>query len=311
MLVDIKAYKNAKQARVLKERKTFNVLDNGRSTDFIMPGFATGCDLSCSYCFVARHRAMGNPIEQYTNLRTIWKETEKHFKKLPLKKEPNQCDPYYWTYDIAENTDALLPRNINTTNIFIEAFMRGSNVKPSFATKISNSTKLIDVNQYNEKGKPRRARVRASLMPQRISTIVEVGTSPIESRIRNLNSMYLKGYEVHINFSPIILTKAWLQDYKELFKLIDSILLPEVKEQLKCECIFLTHSEKLHNSNLTWNAKAEPYLWNPNVQELKTTQRGDSSVVRYKALTIKKKAIEDFRTHLATYLPYCKIRYIF
>ena len=279
------------------------VKPNGRSTDFIVPSFATGCEMACSYCYVARHRAYANPLEQYSNKEEIWFNVETHWRSLPQNKTPNQCDPVYWTYDIGESTDCLSPKNIDITNWFISKFMT-TNAKPSFATKLSGTRGLIDI--------PRRsmARVRVSLMPQKISDLTEKATSKINKRIDGINKLYELGYEVHINFSPVIVYDYWKKDYIDLFKTIDKALSNEVKEQLKCEVIFLTHHAGLHESNLKWNKEGEEVMWKPNWQELKTTQRGDSSVLRYK-YEIKNKLCDGFSLLLKEHLPYCKIRYIF
>ena len=75
-----------------RQRKGLVCRPNGRSTDFIAPNLATGCELGCSYCYVARHRDYGNPLEQYTNRAEIFKSVLDHYVTLPAK-PPNQCDP--------------------------------------------------------------------------------------------------------------------------------------------------------------------------------------------------------------------------
>ena len=42
----------------------------------------------------------------------------------------------------------------------------------------------------------------------------------------------------------------------------------KLKNMMACEIIFLTHHEKLHESNLRWNPEAEELMWNPDMQEL-------------------------------------------
>lgn len=64
------------------------------------------------------------------------------------------------------------------------------------------------------------------------------------------------GYEVHLNFSPVIYYPDWQADYQELFEQIDDVLSPQAKQQLQAEIIFLTHNENLHERNLKWNPSA-------------------------------------------------------
>lgn len=286
-----------------KPRKTLNVRVNGRSADFIMPSFAKGCELGCTYCYVARHAAFGNPVTLYTNVDEMLAAVEKHWSKLPPK-SPNQCDPKAWTYDIGESTDCMSPHILPTTNQVIEYLTTHTGAKPTFATKLKLNNKLVDV-------KPGFARVRMSLMPQNIASVVEIGTSAISSRIASIDLLISKGYEVHINFSPVIGYKGWTSDYISLMQQIDASISEEAKKQLKCEVIFLTHHPKLHESNLTWNPEAEKLLWQPEQQEFKVNNRGDCEVIRYKAFSVKRYMENTFKHLVQNYLPYCEIRYMF
>lgn len=306
--MDLGQFMSAKKSgAIVRDRKGLQVRPNGRSSDFIIPSFAIGCPLVCAYCNISRHRAFGNPVEYFYNVEEIWEATRRHWLGLPGKTVPNQCDPVYWTYDIGESTDALAKQNIQVTNWFIEKFLLESRAKPTFATKLANDRYLpnlsIDLTYC--------ARVRVSLMPEAISKVVEPVTSPVAKRIAAINPMVSKGYEVHINFSPVIITDDWQKQYVQLFKQIDQELSFEAKRQLKCEVIFLTHHPRLHESNLAWAPEAEQLLWRPELQETKTNERGDNQVLRYRAFTTKRAAIESFKLMLQQHLPYCEIRYIF
>jgi DNA repair photolyase len=146
-------------------------------------------------------------------------------------------------------------------------------------------------------------------MPQRVADIVEVGTAKMIDRLHGLNLAYSKQFQVHLNFSPVILYQGWEVDYVKLFKLVDSILLPEVKAQLQMEVIFLTHSDRLNQLNLEWIPQAEKLLYVPTIQEYKINERG-SKVLRYK-VSLKQRAIAKFKKLVKQEIPYCNIRYIF
>jgi spore photoproduct lyase len=287
-----------------RERIGLKILPNGRSADYIIPNIATGCEtVGCAYCYVSRNNKEGNPLTLYTNLDQIIDATIKHHQTLPPKIS-NQCDSLLYTYDIGEATDCLTPLVIQNTNKVILKLTE-QNIKPTFATKLGhhkNIEKLINV-------KPNSARVRMSLMPQELSSILELGSSSIISRIEGIEYALEKGYEVHVNFSPIIITKTWLEDYKNLFHLIDQKISNKAKEQLKAEVIFLTHDIKAHQHNLKFNAEGEKYLWRPELQEEKTNNR-NSSVLRYK-FKYKNIVINKFKQLFKEHMPYCTIRYIF
>lgn len=306
-MIGLPMYQAAKKkGRSERVRKGLAPKPNGRSADFIMAGFATGCQLACGYCYVARHRAFGDPLETYTNLDAILAATKRHWQRLPAK-EPNQVDPRYWVYDIGENTDCLTPAVRPLTLRTLDYFFGETQAKPTFATKVAGGSLLPEL-VGPERGM---ARVRASLMPAALAKVVEAGTSPVAARIEAVNEWVERGYEVHLNFSPVVATDTWKADYAGLFAAIDRVLTSAAKAQVKAEVIFLTHHPRAHELNLSWNPEAEALLWDPARQEGKTTHRGDGDVVRYRAFGVKDRVVAAFRRLLAAHLPYCPIRYIF
>lgn len=305
MLTTKEYFKLKKAGFTTREKKSLIIRLNTRSSDFIIPNVAKGCDLACSYCLIARHEPQGNPVTLYSNVDKIIAQTKDYCSKLPPK-IPNQVDPTYYVADIGEACDCLGPSVLPLTNRLLTELTQIPNCKPTFATKAcspSRVAKLIDCPI------PYKARIRASLMPQRVADIVEVSTAKMIDRLHGLNLAYRKQFQLHLNFSPVILYQGWETDYIELFKLVDSILLPEVKAQLACEVIFLTHSDRLNQLNLEWIPQAEKLLYVPTIQEYKINERG-SKVLRYK-VGLKQRAIARFKELIKQEIPYCNIRYIF
>lgn len=62
---------NLKQNKTESVKKDLSIKVNGRSADFILSNPAVGCQLHCSYCYIARNRPAGNPLHKYTNLDEI------------------------------------------------------------------------------------------------------------------------------------------------------------------------------------------------------------------------------------------------
>ncbi len=89
------------------------------------------------------------------------------------------------------------------------------------------------------------------------------------------------GYEVHLNFSPVIYYEGWLEDYAALFDQVADSITPRTRAQLRAEVIFLTHNDQLHEVNLRWHPRAEGLLWVPELQEAKTSETGGRNV-RYR-----------------------------
>ncbi len=287
---------------VLGVRKGFPVRVNGRSGDFIAPGFASGCAMACAYCYVPRRKGFANPISTFVNIDAVLKAVARHAAKQGPK-VPAQTDPDYWVYDVGENSDcsvdALISDNLKDT---VARFRDLPNAKASFATKYVNR----DLLDYDPQGK---TRVRFSLMPQEVARVVDVRTSPMRERMSAVNDFVAAGYEVHLNFSPVILYEGWSADYAALFAELDDTLSPAAKVQVKAEVIFLTHNEALHEVNLRWHPRAEALLWTPETQEAKTSQMGGDNV-RYRH-GFKGERVREFRALLAKHMPYCPIRYAF
>jgi DNA repair photolyase len=239
----------------------------------------------------------------YNNTQDIINAVIKFHSKLPPK-TPNQCDAKRWSFDIGEASDCLNNELIDKTNLIIQSLV-AENIKPTFATKLghpANINKLIDVPKDT-------ARVRMSVAPPYLIEQLELGSCKLEDRLAGIEVALNKGYEVHLNFSPIILYRTWKKDYEQLLELIDKTISEEAKKQLKCEVIFLTHSSTLHEESLTWNPEAEKLLWTPFNQEIKTNTRG-SLLLRYNN-TYRTLGMNTFRSMLNDLLPYCEIRYIF
>lgn len=279
------------------KRKTFLIRPSGRSTDFISPSFGYGCLYDCSYCYMKRHKPEGLSVA--TNIGDILTELNNHAYFTPVEK-PNQTHAEYTTYDISCNEDfALHAKYYDWERIF--AFFRDHPVAMgSLATKYVNP-KLLD---FDPKGK---VRIRFSLMPQYMSTLHEPNTSKIIDRVKAINAFVEAGYDVHVNFSPVIVEDNWLEDYEELFNMLNDYV--EYKDQVLAEVIFLTHNEKKHEANLKKHPETEVHLWNPAIQEEKVSQYGGTNI-RY-ARHLKSLYIDAFTALHDRIIPWNKIRYIF
>lgn len=295
-----KWFKTKNENLILGIKKGLKNEPNKNSSDFIAPSHVNGCLASCQYCYVARHKGGGNPATVFVNVDEIAASVISHANSLGKKSIPNQQDKDHWIYDIGCNSDCSIDAVYSDNpKYLIEQVGKSKYAKATFATKYVNEEAWLNL---DHKG---RTRIRYSLMPQRVSKAIDIRTSPIKDRINSINNLVDAGYEVHLNFSPVVLYKEWREDWVELFKDIDSTLSQKSKDQLKCEVIFLTHHEGLHNKNLDWNPKGEEFLWKPDWQEEK-----GRNVLRYR-LDYKRRAINIWEALIKEHLPYCEIRYIF
>lgn len=297
------------QVLVLGVRTTLTHVDNGRSADFIAAGSSNGCLSACQYCYVARRKGGSNPLTIFVNIEEIANSIDRHQQQLGPKPEPNQTDPHLWTYDIGCNSDLSIDAMIcDNPGYLINAFRSMAHAKATFATKTVNDHYWL---QFDPGG---HTRIRYSIMPQPVARYVDIGTSRISERIASINRLVAHGYEVHLNFSPIIIYSGeehgadqWRHDWATTWQEIDDTLSPAAKAQLACEAFFLTHSAELHDINMQWNPRGEDFLWAPERQQPKRT-KPDVLVYDY-ART--REEVARFRAGVEKYLPYCPVRYIF
>jgi len=278
-------------------RKSMLIRPSGRSTDFISPSFGYGCLYNCSYCYMKRHKSVGLDISKNTG--DILTEINNH-SFFSVVDKPNQTHADYITYDISCNEDFALHAKYHDWQRIFEFFREHPIAMGSFATKYVNP----DLTVFNPESK---IRIRFSLMPQIYSDKLEPNTSPIIDRIKAIDAFIDAGYDVHINFSPVIVYDNWLQEYEELFHMVNDYV--NYKDVVKCEVIFLTHNENKHYYNLSNNLQGEELLWNPDIQESKISQYGGDNI-RYKH-NIKSKYIKEWVNLHNDIIPWNTIRYIF
>ena len=306
---DLSHYKAKSDLLVLGRLKTRECKWSGRSSDYIAPSLANGCFGGCTYCYVDRHKKI-NPITLFTNIDEILETVDRHVAALPWPKPPDQTDPVYWLYDIGCNSDVSVDYSISDSIGQAFRFYRDHpRAKATFATKFVNR----DLLSFDPQQK---IRIRFSLMPSKVSKLVDVRTDPVEKRLEAINDFYDAGYEVHVNFSPVILYhqvngsfRDWEEDYRELFRQLDAATRGDVQKQMKCEVIFLTHNAGQHLDNLAINPKAEELLWAPELQETKQSQFGGVNI-RYEH-RLKSQMMDRFVGLLKEEIPWCGVRYIF
>lgn len=288
---------------VLGVKKGLTCRPNERSSHFVAPSISNGCTMACSYCYVPRRKGFANPITIFVNIEQICNYISRHAGKQGDFFTPDQIDPHYWVYDIGENGDCSVDAAIcDNVRDFVALFRSLPNAKATFATKFVNRELL----SYDPQ---RKTRIRFSLMPQSISKIVDIRTSPISERIAAINDFAAAGFEVHLNFSPVIYYDHWLQDYSLMMDEINDVVNDAAKSQLQCEIIFLTHNTLLHDINMEWHPKGEDLLWRPELQETKFSQTGGKNL-RYKR-GLKSELVREFVDLVQKKLPYCHVRYAF
>lgn len=279
--------------------KTLKTRDNGRSADAISPNFIYGCLGGCmkSYCYVGRYNH--DKVYVNTNVNDILLSIDQWINKQPWPKVPNQCDPVRYVVDIGCSTDiALMQKYIkdHLENIFYYFTDLKDEAKFSFATKYPSMFRPEEfgVNLEDQ-------RIRVSLMPQKYSDILEPNTDPIITRLVQIPRLQ-QLMEVHINFSPIIYTEGWLDEYRKLFEKMKAMGIGDIK----AECIFMTYNNIQHERN---SDAVNELLWRPEIQEAKDSQYAPDNI-RYQ-YQLKRKMVQEFISLYSEFYNPENIRYIF
>jgi len=270
--------------------RTLDTKPNNNSANCIAPNVIYGCFGGCvsTYCYMSRYNGkrvfVNKNIEDIFNSVVEWEKT--------YTKVPDQQDPVFTMVDIACNTDLVLMQKHMPIPLhdYLRMYDKHEQLNTTMATKYPELLKL-DVNHFNKK-----PRVRVSVMPQKYSNILEPKMSSILSRIHDINRLKDLGWEVHINYSPVIFVKDWYQQYEELFTSVK-----DIAGENKCEVIALTN-HKLQMIKAPDEAQ-ELMKWSSEI-------KNKSGVMRY-PLRHKGRWIEEFKELYSQYFDRNTIRYIF
>ena len=277
---------------MVKQQKTKTLVTkpNNNSANCIAPNLVYGCFGGCidTYCYMSRyngHRVFVNEnVDDIFNSVVEWEKT--------FTKEPDQQDLVYTMVDIACNTDlVLMQKHLPEPLIdYLKRYDNHPQLNTTMATKYPNLLNL-DVKDFNKL-----PRVRVSLMPQKFADILEPKMQKIESRIHEINRLKDLGWEVHINYSPLVFTHGWKDEYRDLFEAVK-----EIAGVNKCEVIALTnHHYQMEKAS-------------PEAQELMKYScevKNNSGVMRY-PLKWKTGWLNEFKKEYEKFFPLDTIRYIF
>ena len=274
----------------LQTTKTLVTKPNNNSANSIAPNLIYGCFGGCvnTYCYMARYN--GHRVFVNTNVLDIVSSVYDWADKYV--KVPDQQDPKYKMVDIACNSDLVLMQKHLPLPLlnYLEMYDTHDEINTTMATKYPKLLKL-DVNHFNKK-----PRVRVSIMPQNYSDILEPKMQKIDSRIQDINRLMDLGWEVHINYSPVVIHNKFRESYNNLFKQVS-----ENSRLTKCEVIFLTN----HPLQMAKAGDKAKELMSPSNQV-----KNSSGVMRY-PLDYKRKAIDAFKEEYSKFFPIENIRYIF
>ena len=274
----------------VQQTRTLVTKPNNNSANCIAPNIIYGCFGGCvdTYCYMSRYN--GKRVFVNKNVDEIFQSVvdwEKGYYKIP-----DQQDPIYTMVDVACNSDLVLMQKHMPEPLidYLKRYDNHPRLNSTMATKYPGLLKL-DVNHFNK-----RPRVRVSLMPQEYSNILEPKMQKISSRIDDVNRLKDLGWEVHLNYSPLVFYPGWSKEYESLFK--------EVKDKAgenKCEVIALTNH--VHQMNRSSEEARELMKYSDEI-------KNGNGIMRY-PIRQKTRALANFKMIYSKYFNLQTIRYIF
>ena len=224
---DNRDFPRLKSHLIIGVRKTHKYVPNHKVSDWLVPYTSSGCRAMCLYCYLVCNYNKCSYLRLFVN--------RDQMLDMLLKKA--EAAPVPQTFEIGSNSDLVLENTI-TGNLChtIERFGREGRGHLTFPTKFDMVSPLLGL---DHKGK---TIFRMSVNPQEIISRIELGTSPLDSRIRALNSMAEAGYPVGLLIAPVILLPDWKQLYGELIERLSEELSEKVRQTGFIEMILMTYS---------------------------------------------------------------------
>ena len=277
-----------KQNLIIGIRKTHKFVPNHKTSDFLVPYTSSGCIAMCLYCYLVCNYNKCAYLRLFVN-------REQMLNKII--KVANESDKNL-TFEIGSNSDLILENTITNNLVWtIENFKDNPKGLLTFPTKFDMVDPILPLD-HNGK-----VIVRMSVNPREIIKIIEIGTSPLENRVKAINKLKDAEYKLGILIAPVILVEDWKKQYTELIQYLAENLSERVKKDVFFEIIFMTYSY-VHRMI---NQEAFPKQTNLYNQEIMTV-RGKGKYTYNKET--REEAEMFLRDLMRKYFPHNEIKYI-
>lgn len=221
-----------KSLLIIGVRKTHKYVPNHKVSDWLVPYTSSGCRAMCLYCYLVCNFNKCSYLRVFVNREEMM---DRLIKKAWAADEPR-------TFELGSNSDLVL-ENVVTDNLryTIERFGREGRGHITFPTKFDMVEPMLDLEHRG------RTIFRMSVNPRDIVRRIELGTSPLESRVNALNRVAEAGYPVGMLIAPVILMEDWKRQYGQLIDYLAAELSERVRETGFIEIILMTYSF-VHNA---------------------------------------------------------------
>ena len=221
-----KEFPYMKRNLIIGTRKTHKFVPNNKISNYLVPYTSSGCTAMCLYCYLVCNYNKCSYLRLFVN-------REEMLEKII--KTANESEEEL-VFEIGSNSDLIL-ENWITGNLkwTIENFNADKGYL-TFPTKFDMVDDILDL-----KGKEK-VIIRMSVNPKEIVQKIEIGTSPLENRVKAINKLADSGYKVGILIAPVIFLDDWKRLYEELIIYLKDNLSQKIKKNLFFEVIFMTYS---------------------------------------------------------------------
>ena len=279
---------NMKSNLIIGVRKTHKFVENYKTSDYLVPYTSSGCTAMCMYCYLVCNYNKCAYLRLFVN-------REQMLNKII--KVANESDKNL-TFEIGSNSDLILENTITNNLVWtIENFKDNPKGLLTFPTKFDMVDPILPLD-HNGK-----VIVRMSVNPREIIKTIEIGTSPLENRVKAINKLKDAEYKLGILIAPVILVEDWKKQYTELIQYLAENLSERVKKDVFFEIIFMTYSY-VHRMI---NQEAFPKQTNLYNQEIMTV-RGKGKYTYNKET--REEAEMFLRDLMRKYFPHNEIKYI-
>jgi len=224
---DNRDFPRLKEHLIVGVRKTHRYVPNHKVSDWLVPYTSSGCRAMCLYCYLVCNYNKCAYLRLFVNREQMLDRLLKKAAAAPMPQ----------TFEIGSNSDLVLENTI-TGNLCetIGRFGQEGRGHLTFPTKFDLVDPLLSLN-HNGK-----TIFRMSVNPQEIIQRIELGTAPLQARIRALNDMAEAGYPVGLLIAPVILLPDWRRLYGQLIDQLADELSSRVKQSGFLEIILMTYS---------------------------------------------------------------------
>ena len=297
--------KHATLTTALPVRNTaLAIQPSGRAADFLTPHFVRGCAGACRLAYCHVNEALGGRVEASGNVEEILQAIHRHACAQPWPRLANRSDERYYTYDFAPNTDVGLHYEATDWARVIRFFSEHPRAKGAFSLKYVREDLWRDLRVA-----PGKVRVRLSLLPESTRRILEPTAPSVSERLAAIPLLREAGYEVDLNFSPLICYEGWLDDYAALFALVAYAVPDELRAGMQYEANLLSHRPLSRERNLaSGRTEAERLLYNADLQEL-VGAGAPHQLLRYR-YELRRGILREWRDLAAQMLPWLDARYV-